>query len=279
MVATSRRRPLLPELLAEFNVRQLRLAARLAFGSGFAGGNINRADLCAGLNRACDDEKIHRTVCNHLLDQFQTAVQLRGWLTNLRNRGLPVEPSKAWGGQTRNAMKDYFIRVAYVGPSEAPVPMRAMQDCFIQAPGKGSEDSVPMESATTLVGLEYAASAAGLRDRLSRKWMRTARRHAKKNKHARSLAVKLALQEALKTCQGSDTMQMIRARVQATVGFNLQCGVARQFFDTQFYRQISRPNLKRKARCGFKLELAKTRKPRKRFHRDQASDPSNPAYQ
>ena len=117
MVATSRRRPLLPELLAEFNVRQLRLAARLAFGSGFAGGNINRADLCAGLNRACDDEKIHRAVCNHLLDQFQTSSHLRGWLSNLKSRGLPVEPSKAWGGKTRNAMKDYFIRVAYVGPS------------------------------------------------------------------------------------------------------------------------------------------------------------------
>ena len=112
------------------------------------------------------------------------------------------------------------------------------------------QDSGLTESVTLMVAVESTASAAVMQDRLSQKWVRGARRLNKKNKLARSLAVKTAFGIVLKAC----TMGMIHARVQEAVGFNLEKGEPGLFFDRQFYKKVNRPLTTRKPRC-CKLDL------------------------
>ena len=215
-------RPLLQELLAS-RTRQQLLECLRSLGRAPCG-QARKDELVSHLHDVCCSDSDHEAVCKVLLGPLRKR-ELHSWLLHLRQLGLPVLPKAAWGGASKTALVDAFIR------------MDAILERTDNAAGPASE------SPMAIVPYEPEAP----QKKLVAKWIAKAKKWlgkaARKRQSAEIIcALKLAVQE-----HPEASVAQIRELVGKAVGLELQGGEQKLFFDTQLLK-VTQPKPRRKRR-------------------------------
>lgn len=270
-------RPILKEHPVQ-TLKGLATATQCVLPSGYCSRQVLTDALLA---RAEERAETHEQVCRRALDPF-TASLLRELLLKLRRNGLPVWPITQWGGIGKEVIIKAFISM------DAPAASAAMPAALSPSPGMSSASSTkPALDEGSLV----AVSAAGpqLRQTLEKKWFRGARRRLKSRRQAKSQSVKAAVNALLARAHPHTAVHELRDSVAKLVGFQLNRGEPRFFFDRLLLKLTQRtlppPSLKRRGiqlathlsseerRLRLEAEAAKPARKRRRKPTEAGAQP------